>query len=205
MGGDFAPRAAIEGAYRAATDDGTEVLVVGDAPTIEKELSRLGGAVPTLEVVHAEEAVGMDEPAITPIRRKRRSSIRVCAELVRDGASEAMVSAGNTGAAMICAKLIVGTIAGVDRPALAGVFPTRTGRTVMLDVGANVGSRPEHLRQFAIMGHAYAQKLIGTEVPRIGLMSIGEEEAKGTEITRKVFKAMETSGLNFVGNVSTLR
>jgi glycerol-3-phosphate acyltransferase PlsX len=120
---------------------------------------------------------------------------------VRDGEAQAMVSAGNTGAAMISAKLIVGTIPGVDRPALAGVFPTRTGRTVVLDVGANIGSRPEHLRQFAVMGHAYAQKLIGTEVPRVGLMSIGEEEMKGTEITRAVFKAMEASGLNFVGNV----
>jgi glycerol-3-phosphate acyltransferase PlsX len=201
MGGDFAPRAAVEGAYRAAADDGTEVVIVGDRDVVETELARLGSSLPEILVVHAEETVGMEEPAITPIRRKRRSSIRVCAELVRDGRAQAMVSAGNTGAAMISAKLIVGTIPGVDRPALAGVFPTRSGRTVVLDVGANVGSRPEHLRQFAIMGHAYAQGLLGNEVPRIGLMSIGEEEAKGTEITRAVFKEMEASGLNFVGNV----
>ncbi len=201
MGGDFAPRAAVEGAYRAAHDDGTEILLVGDRAVVEDELGRLGRVEPAVEVVHAEETVGMDDPPITPIRKKRRSSIRICAELVREGRAQAMVTAGNTGAAMIAAKLVIGTIPGVDRPALAAVFPTRTGRSVVLDVGANVGAKPAQLRQFAVMGHAYAQRLLGAEAPRVGLMSIGEEETKGTDITRAVFEQMQGSGLNFVGNV----
>jgi glycerol-3-phosphate acyltransferase PlsX len=201
MGGDFAPRSAVEGAWRVAREDATEILLVGDRAAIEGELARLGGSVPTIEIVHAEETVGMDEAAITPVRRKRRSSIRICTELVRDQAAQALVTAGNTGAAMIAAKLIIGTIPGVDRPALAAVFPTRTGRTVVLDVGANVGSKPAQLRQFAVMGHAYAQRLLGTAAPRVGLMSIGEEDTKGTDITRAVFDQMKDSGLNFVGNV----
>ncbi len=201
MGGDFAPRATVEGSYRAAREDGTHVVLVGDRSVVEAELGRLGSAVPSIEVVHADETVGMDDPAITPIRKKRRSSIRICAELVRDGEAQAMVSAGNTGAAMIAAKLLIGTIPGVDRPALAAVFPTRSGRTVVLDVGANVGTKAAQLRQFAVMGHAYAQGLLGTAAPRVGLMSIGEEQTKGTDLTRAVFEQMKGSGLNFVGNV----
>lgn len=201
MGGDFAPRAVVEGAHRAAVEDGTALLLVGDRQAVDGELARLGDAGGAIEVVHAPEVVGMDEPPITPIRRKRQSSIRICAELVREGRAQAMVTAGNTGAAMIAAKLVMGTISGVDRPALAAVFPTRTGRTVVLDVGANVDSKPAQLRQFAVMGHAYAQGLLGTEAPRVGLMSIGEEESKGTDLTREVFREMKGSGLNFVGNV----
>lgn len=201
MGGDFAPRAAVEGAHHAARTDATPVLLVGDREVVEKELDRLGSRPAEIELVHAEETVGMDEQPILAIRRKRRSSLRICAQLVRDGRAQAMVSAGNTGAAMVAAKHVIGTIPGVDRPALAAVFPTRSGRTVVLDVGANVGSRPALLRQFAVMGHAYAQGLLGTAAPRVGLMSIGEERNKGTDLTRKVFEEMEVSGLNFVGNV----
>lgn len=201
MGGDFAPRAAVEGARRAAQEDRTGILLVGDRVALETELARFGSVPRNLEVVHAEEAVGMDDPAIAPVRQKRRSSVRVCAELVREGRAQAMVTAGNTGAAMIAAKMVVGTIPGVDRPALAAVVPNAEGRTVLLDVGANVESRPAHLRQFAVMGHFYAQEVIGTPSPRIGLMSIGEEEGKGTDVTREVFKVLKTTGLNFVGNV----
>jgi glycerol-3-phosphate acyltransferase PlsX len=201
MGGDFAPQSAVEGAVRAAREDGASILLVGHRGRIEAELSRHGGAGGRLTIVHAEEVVGMDEPAITPIRKKRRSSIRLCAELVKDGQAQAMVSAGNTGAVMIAAKMVIGTGPGVDRPALAAVFPNPTGRTVVLDVGANVDSKPFHLREFAVMGHFYAQEVIGTPAPRIGLMSIGEEEGKGTDLTREVFKVLKTTGLNFVGNV----
>jgi glycerol-3-phosphate acyltransferase PlsX len=151
--------------------------------------------------VHADEVVGMDEPAITPIRKKRRSSLRLCAELVREGKAQAMVTAGNTGAAMIVAKMVIGTVSGVDRPALAAVLPNRSGRTVLLDVGANVNSKPIHLRQFAVMGHFYAQEVLGMASPRIGLLSIGEEEGKGNDLTREVFRVLKTTGLNFLGNV----
>jgi phosphate acyltransferase len=204
MGGDHAPRCAVEGAIRAALDDGATILLVGDRPRLEAELARHGDAARLdgrISIVHAEEVVGMDEPAITPIRRKRRSSIRICAELVKDHRAQAMVTAGNTGAAMIAAKMVIGTVPGVDRPALAAVFPNPRGHTVVLDVGANVDSKPEHLREFAVMGHFYAQQVIGTPSPRIGLMSIGEEEGKGTDLTREVFRVLKTTGLNFVGNV----
>lgn len=203
MGGDFAPRAAVAGAFEAAADDGASVLLVGDEKRVAAELSRLG-AVPgpgRVEIVHAEEVVGMDEPAITPIRKKRRSSIRVCAELVQQGRAAAMVTAGNTGAAMIVAKMVIGTIPGVDRPALAAVLPSARGRTVLLDVGANVEAKPAYLRQFAVMGHFYAQEILGTPRPRVGLMSIGEEEGKGSDVTREVYKVLQQTGLAFVGNV----
>ncbi|HEY8021737.1 MAG TPA: phosphate acyltransferase PlsX, partial [Thermoanaerobaculia bacterium] len=202
MGGDHAPRCAVEGAVRAAREDGTEILLVGDLARVEPELARLGASgEPRLELVHAEEVVGMDEPAITPIRRKRRSSIRLCAQLVKDDRAQAMVSAGNTGAVMISAKMVIGTIPGVDRPALAAVLPNARGRTVLLDVGANVDTKPAQLREFAVMGHFYAQEVLGTPSPKIGLMSIGEEEGKGTDLTREVFKVLKKTGLNFVGNV----
>jgi phosphate acyltransferase len=205
MGGDFAPQSAVEGAVRAAAEDGASILLVGDRARVEAEMHRHGykSAVGPgrIEVVHADEVVGMDEPAITPIRKKRRSSIRICCELVKEGRAQAVVTAGNTGAAMIAAKMVIGTVAGLDRPALAAVLPNRTGRTVLLDVGANVDSKPLHLREFAVMGHFYAQEVIGTPSPRIGLMSIGEEEGKGTDLTREVFRVLKSTGLNFIGNV----
>jgi glycerol-3-phosphate acyltransferase PlsX len=117
------------------------------------------------------------------------------------GRAQAVVTAGNTGAAMVAAMKVLGTIPGVDRPALAAVLPNPSGRTVLLDVGANVSTKPHHLRQFAVMGHLYAQQVLGTASPRVGLMSVGEEEGKGTEFTREVFKVLEETGLNFVGNV----
>src|SRR5215470_512581 len=201
MGVDHAPRAAVEGSFRAAVEDGTRLLLVGDRERIERELARLGDHGGRIEIVPAEEVVGMDDPPITPIRKKRRSSIRICAELVRAGRAQAMVSAGNTGAAMIAAKMVMGTIAGVDRPALAAVFPNRTGRTVVLDVGANIDSKAENLRQFAVMGHFYAQEVLRTPSPRIGLLTIGEEDVKGNDLTREVFQVLKSTGLNFVGNV----
>jgi phosphate acyltransferase len=201
MGGDFAPSSPVQGAFRAAVEDGTSILLVGDRARVEPELARLGDHGGRIEVVHAEEVVGMDEPAITPIRKKRRSSIRLCGELVKEGRAQATLTAGNTGAAMIVAKMVIGAIAGVDRPALAAVLPNQSGRTVLLDVGANVDTKPQHLREFAVMGHFYAQEVLGMASPRIGLMSIGEEEGKGTDLTREVFKVLKRTGLNFVGNV----
>lgn len=201
MGGDHAPRAAVRGAVRTAVEDGTRILLVGDRQRVESELAKVGSHRGLIEVIDAEQVVGMEEPAITPLRKKPRSSIRICAELVKEGRAQAMVTAGNTGAAMIAAKFVLGTIKGVDRPALAAVFPNRSGRTVVLDVGANVDCRPAHLRQFAVMGHFYAQEVLGTPSPRVGLMSVGEEEVKGTDLTREVFKVLKTTGLNFIGNI----
>lgn len=201
MGGDDAPAAIVAGAVEAASTLDVTILLVGDREAISREMRASRRTTASVEIVHTDEAVGMDEAATTPIRRKRKASVRVCAELVRDGQANAMVSAGNTGATMIAAKMVLGTIEGVDRPALATVLPNRTGRTVLLDVGANVDSRPRQLREFAVMGHSYAQEVLGTPAPRVGLLSIGEEEEKGSDLTRKVYQVMETAGLNFIGNV----
>ncbi|MCG8463085.1 MAG: phosphate acyltransferase PlsX [Holophagales bacterium] len=204
MGGDYAPRAVVAGAVQAA-EEGISVVLVGDRRLLKKELRRIGIEAggeggERLEVEHADQVVAMEERPVA-VRKKRNASVRVCARLVKEGRAQAMVTAGNTGAAMIAAKTVIGTITGVDRPALAGVFPNRMGRTVVLDVGANVTARAAHLRQFAVMGHFYAQEIIGTPSPRVGLMSVGEEETKGTDLTREVFRVLEKTGLNFVGNV----
>jgi glycerol-3-phosphate acyltransferase PlsX len=201
MGGDFAPHAVVVGAYQAAEEDGTAILLVGDGPTLEKLLAKQGERQPKIEIVHAEEVVGMEEPPITPLRKKKRSSIRICGELVKEGRAQAMVTAGNTGAALIVAKTVIGSIKGVDRPALATVFPSPRGGTVVLDVGANINSKPENLRQFAVMGHFYAQEILGMTAPRVGLMSVGQEESKGSDLTKAVFHEMKATGFNFVGNV----
>ncbi|MEM7584816.1 MAG: phosphate acyltransferase PlsX [Acidobacteriota bacterium] len=199
MGGDHAPRAVIEGAFQAAAS-GIEIVLVGDRAQLEPELERCGATPRALRVEHAEEVVTMEDRAVA-VRKKRRSSIRVCTRLVKEGKAQAVVSAGNTGAAMIAAKTVIGSIPGVDRPALAAVFPVRGGRTVVLDVGANVSASAAHLRQFAVMGHFYAQGVLGTSAPRIGLMSVGEEEGKGTSLAREAFQVLKRTGLNFIGNV----
>ncbi len=204
MGGDFAPRSAVEGSLQAAAA-GARIILVGDRARIETELARHPGEQGTdprerITVEHASQVVAMEERA-TAVRTKRDASIRVCARLVREGRAQAVVTAGNTGAAMVAAKTVIGAIPGVDRPALAAVFPNRQGHTVILDVGANVNARAAHLRQFAVMGHFYAQVIADAEAPRVGLMSVGEEEGKGTEFTREAFKVLQRSGLHCAGNV----
>jgi len=202
MGGDHAPREVVLGAYQAASEAGeTSVLLVGDSSLLESELRRLGRMPENLEVVHAAQVVDMEDSPTAPLRKKKQSSIRICADLVKAGRAQAMVSAGNTGAVMIAAKMVIGTIEGVDRPALAAEFPNPRGRTVVLDVGANVDTKAGHLREFAVMGHFYAQEVNGIHSPRIGLMSIGEEDSKGTDLTREVFDVLKGTGLNFIGNV----
>ena len=202
MGGDTAPRSTVEGACQAAAE-GIGIVLVGDRSRLEPEVERLAGGLDCmgrLRIEHAAEVVAMDERP-TAVRQKRDSSIRVCARLVKEGRAQAAITAGNTGAAMIAAKTVIGSIPGVDRPALAAVFPSHHGRTVILDVGANLEARASHLRQFAVMGHFYAQDVLGTSAPRVGLMSVGEEEGKGTQFTREAFKVLQRTGLNFVGNV----
>jgi glycerol-3-phosphate acyltransferase PlsX len=202
MGGDAGPAVNVEGAVAAAREFGLEVVLVGDRTAIERELGRhklaAGAAV---SVRHASQAVGMDESPSHALRRKRDSSLRVAAELVRDGQAGAFVSAGNTGAAMAIAMFTLGLLPGVDRPAIAVVLPNKRARTVLLDVGANVDPKPWHLLQYALMGHAFARDILGMESPRVGLLSVGEEEGKGNELSREVFKALETAPINFLGNV----
>jgi phosphate acyltransferase len=201
MGGDHAPDEIIKGALQAVTEYPVDIMLVGQQEVIQAKLAAPGSTLPPrISIVDAREVVEMDDNALTPIRKKRNSSIRVCANLVKEGKADAMVSAGNTGAAMTSAYMVLGMIEGVDRPALAAILPNAKGHTVLLDVGANVDSKPSHLREFAVMGHFYAQMLFGLAEPRVGLLSIGEEEGKGNELTKETFRVMKETGLNFIGN-----
>jgi len=155
-----------------------------------------------IEVVHASEVITMDDKAAQVLRAKRDSSIRVGLRLVRDGRAAGLLTAGNTGAAMATAKMVLGALPGVDRPALAAVFPTSAGTAaILLDVGANVDSKPHNLEQFAVMGEIYFRSIFGTARPRVGLLSIGEEESKGNDLTRETYQILKHSPLHFVGNV----
>jgi glycerol-3-phosphate acyltransferase PlsX len=201
MGGDVGPAVNVEGALAAAAEYGLEVVLVGDRAVLERELGRhRAGALP-IAIRHASQVVEMGEQPSHALRRKRDSSMRVAATLVRDGEAAAFVSAGNTGAAMAIAMFTLGVLPGVDRPAIAVVLPNKRGRTVLLDVGANVDPKPWHLAQYAVMGHVYARDILGIARPRVGLLSVGEEEGKGNELVREVFRRLGGSPINFVGNV----
>jgi glycerol-3-phosphate acyltransferase PlsX len=190
----------VEGAIAAVRELGASVVLVGDKAAIEHELTRLG-ATTAVEVRHASQVVGMGESPSQALRRKRDSSLRIAAELVRDGEASAFVSAGNTGAAMAVAMFVVGVLRGVDRPAIAAVLPNLKGHSVLLDVGANIDPKPWHLFQFAVMGNVYARDILGIDRPRVGLLSVGEEEGKGNELTRETYEQLKDSSLNFLGNV----
>jgi len=201
MGGDGGVPVSVEGSIAAAQEYGLHVVLVGDQTLVERELSRHRvGSLP-ITVRHASQVVEMGEQPSHALRRKRDSSIRVAASLVRDGEASAFISAGNTGAAMAIAMFTLGVLDGVDRPAIAVVLPNKRGRTVLLDVGANVDPKPWHLAQYAVMGQVYARDILGVSEPRVGLLSVGEEEGKGNELVREVFKRIEESPVNFVGNV----
>jgi glycerol-3-phosphate acyltransferase PlsX len=203
MGSDRAPRPEIEGAIQAARHHGIPVLLVGPAEAIRSELRRypIAATLP-IDVAHASEVVTMDDKAMQAVRAKRDSSLRVGLRMVRDGQAAGFVTAGNTGAAMVTAKMVLGAILGVDRPALAAVFPTAIGTVaILLDVGANVDCKPHNLAQFAVMGEVYCRSMFGTAHPRVGLLSIGEEESKGNELTRESFQLLKQLPLNFTGNV----
>src|ERR1700749_1908091 len=206
MGSDRAPHPEIDGALAAARDFGVGVILVGQAEVVGPELRRCRwrkDGDKGVWFVEAPEFIAMDEPVATAVRRKRKSSMRVGARLVADGHADGFVSAGNTGAAMATAKMVLGMLPGVDRPALAALLPTKSGRpTLLLDVGANSDCKPLHMAQFAIMGDAYSRSVLGTQHPSVGLMSIGEEEAKGNDLTKEAFPLMrDLRSLNFVGNV----
>src|SRR5215472_7101743 len=201
MGGDHAPQVNVDGAIAAAREFGIASLLVGRVSELEPLLSDSGYTGSDIEVVDAPEVVTMDDPATAAIRKKRNASIRVAANCVRDGRAEGLVSAGHTGAAMVSAKMVVGTIEGVDRPALAAILPNLAGHCLLLDVGANPDAKTQHFKEFAVMGSIYAQLLFGKKKPSIGLMSIGEEDSKGTDRTKEAFKTLKETGLNFIGNV----
>jgi phosphate acyltransferase len=201
MGGDYAPVEIVKGALLAAKEYPVKILLVGKEEIVHKELAAAATELPpNIEVVDAREVIEMDDTAIAPLRKKRNSSVRVCANLVAEGRADAFLSAGNTGATWTSARMVMGMIEGVSRPALAAILPNIKGYSLLLDVGANVDTKPNHLREFAVMGHFYAQMVFGIAEPRVGLMSIGEEEGKGNELTKETYRVMKETGLNFMGN-----
>lgn len=201
MGGDDAPASIVEGAVWAAREYGVGIVLVGDAAILKKELDRHPISGLNIAIVHAGQKVEMDETPSLVVRRKRDSSIWVATDLLKKGEAAAVISAGNSGATMATALFILGPIPGVDRPAIATLLPTLTGNSILLDVGANVDCKPIHLFQFAIMGHEYAEWVLQKSHPKIGLLSIGEEDTKGNEVTKEVFKILKASPLHFIGNV----
>jgi glycerol-3-phosphate acyltransferase PlsX len=203
MGGEHAPKAEVDGAVRAARSREVKVILVGQQDVVRRELAQHEDYrdLP-IEIVHASERVTMEESAGRAFKSKRDSSLRVASRLVRDGAAQGFVSAGNTGAVMATAKIVQGVVPGVDRPALAGIFPSVEGSpVVVVDVGANVDCSPRMLAQFAVMGEMYSRIILRRPKPRVGLLSIGEEEHKGNDLTRAAMPLLKALDLNFIGNV----
>ncbi len=201
MGGDYAPHHEIQAAVEAVQKWNVRILLVGRTEEIEPVLKKYEYPEQSIEIVHADEVIAMDEAPLPAIRRKRKSSIVIAAKLLREGVCHAVVSAGNTGAVMASMKFFVGTIEGIERPALAVVLPTRRGYTVLIDAGANIHVRPGHLAQFAIMGVTYAEYILNIPHPRVGVLSVGEEDIKGNTLVRGVHSLLRQSKLNFIGNI----
>lgn len=201
MGGDFAPKEVVQGALLAAKEYQIQIVLVGDQTSIEAEMAGddAGGL---LTIQHAPEVIEMDEHPGVAIRKKRNSSIVIGNGLVKNGAADAMVSAGNTGAAMAASLFGLGRPEGIDRPAIATVMPTVKGFMVLVDAGANVDCKPHQLQQFALMGSLYSEKVLGTNNPRVGLLNIGSEEGKGNELTQGVYQLLKDNPMiNFIGNI----
>lgn len=204
MGGDHAPAAIVEGAMLALEDQAIDVeklFLVGDEAAVKEELSHLSYAHGKIEIVHSEEVVEMHESAVKSVRQKKKSSISVAVDLVKCGDCQAVVSAGNTGAAVAASTIKLRNIPGVERAGIASPLPNENGPCNIVDAGANVDAKPSHLLGYAIMGSVYARHVQGKTNPIVGLMSVGEEDSKGTDFTREVFELLKESGLNFKGNV----
>jgi len=202
MGGDFAPREIVRGAVTYAASHADEVILVGDVPRIEAEIAEFGHGHPaSVSFVDAPDVIEMGEHPAAALRAKRRSSIRVATDLVRDGLADALVSAGSTGATMAAAVFRLGRIEGIDRPALAAHLVTASGPILILDVGANVDSEPSNLLHYAVMGSIYSEHVLKVSRPRVALLNIGEEAEKGDALTREAYPRIRESGLNFIGNV----
>ena len=206
MGSDKSPEPEIRGAILACRLLPVRVFLIGPErtlrPLLAKQMRRVGARHLSIKIVQASEAIGMDEKAVQAVRSKRDSSMRVGLKMVRDGTAAGFMTAGNTGAAMATAKMVLGTLPGVDRPALVAILPTSTGKpSLLLDVGANVDCKAKNLEQFAVMGEMYARTVLKIARPRVGLLSIGEEEGKGNELTRETFPLLQRLPIHFLGNV----
>ena len=202
MGGDHAPEAVVEGAVMAASEYNTEIILTGLSETVQTILDRLDPVhkLP-VQIVHADEVVEMHDLPGKVLRSKRKSSMKIGLDLLKEGKASAFVSAGNTGAVLAYSTVILRPLKGVDRPAIAIQLPTLKGNAILLDAGANVDCKASQLFQFGIMGHVFAEYILGKENPRVGLLSIGEEDGKGNEIVKEVFQMLKASHINFIGNI----
>ncbi|MCE5315566.1 MAG: phosphate acyltransferase PlsX [Armatimonadota bacterium] len=200
MGGDFAPAEIVKGAAAGSKQHDVDVILVGDENAVRRHLPGEFASSSRLTVRHASEVITMDDH-VDAVRTKRDASVVVAASLVKNGEADAMVSVGNTAAAMAVATLRLGRIKGIDRPAIATVWPGKNGPTIMLDAGAVADCSVENLKQFAVMGSVYAEKVFGIPNPRVALLSIGEEKSKGNEVVRATYEELAASSLNFIGNV----
>jgi glycerol-3-phosphate acyltransferase PlsX len=202
MGGDYAPSATVEGALEAIREsEDISVILVGNEEDLTRELKGKSFSESRITIKHASQVVEMGEPPVTALRRKKDSSIKVAVELVKSGKSDAMVSAGNSGVVMATALFFLRKISGVQRPAIAAIMPTIKGLFILIDAGANVDCKASHLFEFAVMGNVYARSVFNIKKPKIGLLSIGEEDAKGNELTKEAFKLLKESNMNFIGNI----
>ncbi len=201
MGGDHAPVVEVEGAVAAAREYGIPITLVGSTSRISAELSRHNTAGLDIILKNATEVVGMHDSASDAVRKKKDSSIRVAFDLVKAGEADAVVSAGNSGATMAAGMFVLKRLTGIDRPAIAQVFPSLQGHTLVLDVGGNVECKPVHLVQFALMGEVYARHILGIDNPRVGLLSNGEEDSKGNELTRESNLILKEISFNYTGYV----
>ncbi len=202
MGGDHAPSVNIEGAIETINEyKDIDVILVGDEVLVREELKKKRYAADRISMEHASQVVEMHESPTVAIRKKKNSSIRVGIELVKSGRADGFVSAGHSGVVMGTSLLLLGTSKGVDRPAIATLMPTIKDTFILLDVGANVDCKPEHLLQFAIMGNTYCRLILGRTSPKVALLSIGEEDIKGNELTKETFKLLKNTRLNFIGNI----
>jgi len=200
MGGDHAPEWIMKGALQASFS-GIPVILVGDEKKIKKEAKRLGGLPSNVEIAHASESIGMSESPTVAVRKKKDSSLRVGFKLIKDGKADAMVSAGNSGAIMAAAIMTLRRIPGIERPAIATLIPTFKGHMVILDIGANVDCRPDHLRQFAVVGTVFCRTVLHIPFPRVGILSNGEETSKGNSLTREAHQLLSNAFLNYIGYV----
>ncbi len=201
MGGDDAPQEIVKGVALASLEYNKDIILTGPEKLLKSELKKYDYDSNRVSIQHASEVIGMGETPARAIRKKKDSSIVVAAKMVKEGQAKAFVSAGNTGAVMAASTLVTGRIKGIDRPAIATIFPALKGETLVLDVGANVDSTPKNLLQQAWMGQLYSKQLMGKSNPKLALLSVGEEEKKGNKLTRKASKLLkEDSKLNFVGN-----
>ncbi|MBN2831036.1 MAG: phosphate acyltransferase PlsX [Candidatus Omnitrophica bacterium] len=201
MGGDHAPRVVVEGAISAVQEYGAQVILCGDEEKITPWLKKAKYSGKNIEIVHAPEVIDMCEPAANSVRRKRNSSIVVGLNLVKTGAADAFFSAGNTGAVVCAATLELRLLPGIERPGIGLVTPTLKGASFIIDVGANVDPKPIQLLQYGIMADAYCRSILNKNNPAVGLLNIGEEEAKGTDFMREVHELLSKSKLNFIGNI----